>query len=128
MLRLEKNFKTIALKCRKEYNIKATNDLLKAKSDNVKKYWQMLKGNKSQNFSTINANDFKEYFCGLLNPNDVFYEADDDIRHFLFNYSDERLGQIFGIMDADISMEEMEKAISQLKNGKSGIEDLLSNE
>ena len=43
-------------------------------------------------------------FCGLLNPNDVFYEADDDIRHFLFNYSDEALGQIFGIMDADISM------------------------
>ena len=88
----------------------------------------MLKGNKSQNFSTINTNDFEEYFCGLLNPNDVFYEADDDIRHFLFNYSDERLGQIFGIIDADISMEEMEKAISQLKNGKSGGEDLLLNE
>ena len=38
------------------------------------------------------------------------------------------MGQLFGIMDADISMEEMEKAISQLKNGKSGGEDLLLNE
>ena len=60
------NFKTIALKCQKEFNIKTTNDLLKAKFDNVKKVWQMLKGNQSKNFSTINTNDFKEYFLWVV--------------------------------------------------------------
>ena len=102
------------------YNIKTTQDLLKAKSDNAKTYWKMLKGNKSLNFSTIDTNEFKEYFCSLLNPDDIFYEADDDIKHFLLNYSDEEVVRIFDIMNVNISMEELEKAISQLKNGKSG--------
>ena len=88
----------------------------------------MLKGNKSLNFSTIDTNEFKEYFCSLLNPDDIFYEADDDVKHFLLNYSDEEVVRIFDIMNVNISMEELEKAISQLKNGKSGREDFLLNE
>ena len=75
----------------------------------------MLKGNKLQNFN-YQYEWFQRIFCRLLNPNDVFCESVDGIKHFLFNYSDKGVGQIFGIMDADIFMEEMEKAISQLKS------------
>ena len=107
-----KSFKEIALKCHKEYNIKTRQDLLKAKSDNVKKYWKIPKWNKSLNFSTIYTNEFKEYFCSLLNPDDIFYEADEDIKHFLSNSSDEEVVRIFDIMNINISMEELEKAIS----------------
>ena len=50
------------------------------------------------------------------------------MKHFLLNYSDEEMVRIFDIMNVKISMEELEKAISQLKNGKSGGEDSLLNE
>ena len=63
----------------------------------------MPKGNKSLNLRTININDFKDYYCSRLNTNYAFNETDYDIKSFLLNRSDEEVGQILDVLDADLS-------------------------
>ena len=57
--------------------------LLNAKYKNAKQYWKLLKESVTgPKCSNLSATDFANYFKSINNPNDLFFQADDDILYF----------------------------------------------
>ena len=81
--RARRNFKQIIRRKRWAYDKLKTEKLIVSRKSNVKEYWRMLKraanvGTKS----TISSDSFSKYFQSINNPNDRFYQADEDILFF----------------------------------------------
>ena len=57
--------------------------LIVTNSKNVKEYWILLKQSANLNKKcSINAKMFSEYFQAISDPNDRFYQPDEDILYF----------------------------------------------
>ena len=106
-----------------------TDKLIASKSQNAKQYWKLLK--QAANLKTtcsIDAKRFSEYFKAICDPNDRLYQPDEDILYFNERYAQGELQVMFEELNLAISLDEIKKGISQLRNGASAGPDLLLNE
>ena len=103
--------------------------LLKAKLNNAKKYWKLLKESVTQSKpKNLSADHFHDYFKAINNPSDPFFQPEDDIVYFNEHFLKSEMEIIFDELNTTITETEICKAIKQLKNGKSGGPDMLLNE
>ncbi|MCG8046921.1 MAG: reverse transcriptase family protein [Candidatus Thiodiazotropha taylori] len=123
------NFKSLTRKKRFNFEKEKTAKLIVSKNKNVKEYWKLLK--QAANIRSVNpigADKFSEYFQAINDPNDRFYQADEDILYFNERYVKGELQVMFDELNVPISIEEIKSSIKQLKNGASAGPDLLLNE
>ena len=62
-----------------KYDKMRTSKLERARFQNAKEYWKMLKGlTENSTVKTLSADVFADYFKAINDPNDVFFQPDDD--------------------------------------------------
>ncbi|MCG8033540.1 MAG: reverse transcriptase family protein, partial [Candidatus Thiodiazotropha taylori] len=106
-----------------------TTKLMVSKSKNVKEYWKLLKHAANlKTKCTIDARRFSEYFHAISDPNDRFYQPDEDILYFNERYIQGELQVMFEELNIPISEAEIKKGVNQLRNGTSAGPDLFWNE
>ena len=127
MAEARKNFKQLSFSRRRRFENENTSKLYKAKCQNVKLYWKLLSG-QNYNETKVTKDEFFNHFMSLSNPSDPFYAADDDIVDELRNIMESDMQLLFDELNVNISLVDIEKAIKELKNGKSAGVDLLINE
>ena len=77
---------------------------------------------------SVTAQQFADYFKAINDPEDRFFQADDDIIYYNERYVRGELDIMFQELDVKISLSEIMKGICLSKNGKSSGPDLLLNE
>ena len=106
-----------------------TSKLLHAKLKNAKEYWKMLKESvKPSKPKRLSVDNFDVYFKAINNPEDSFFQADDDILYFNERFLNDDAQVIFDELNVEITTREYHKAIAQLKLHRSGGPDGLLNE
>ena len=106
-----------------------TNKLENARLKNAKEYWKLLKGTCSQTKSkSLTSDIFADYFKAINDPNDHFFQPDEDVLLFNDRYLRGELQVMFNELNVDITESEILKGIQQLNVGKSGGPDFLLNE
>ena len=129
LVNTRKQYKTILRNKRYTYTKEKTQKLLVSKCKNVKQYWKLLKQSANLNKKcSIDAKRFSEYFQAISDPNDRFYQADEDILYFNERYMQGELQVMFEELNLLISVEEIMKGVGQLRNGASAGPDLFLNE
>jgi hypothetical protein len=99
------------------------------KYTNAKKYWSMLKEVSHVSYpKNITADMFSKYFKAINNPDDPFYQADEDIIYFNDRFMRQELDVMFEELETPMNFDEILKAIKQLRSGASGGSDLIINE
>ena len=78
--------------------------------------------------SNIKSDTFSEYFQSINNPNDRFYQADEDVLFFNERYVNDEFQIMFEELNIPLSYSEVLLAVKQLKNEASAGPDLLLNE
>ena len=101
---------------------------MKAKLNNAKEYWKLLKESARSKLKNLSADHFDDYFKAINNPNDPFFQPDDDIVYFNEHFLKSEMEIIFDELNITVTETEIRKVIKQLKNGKSGGPDVLLNE
>ena len=117
-----RNFKYDCLKNKTQY-------LLQQKHKDAKQYWKLLK--ESQGITSpksLTSKHFLEYFKSVNNPNDHFYQADEDILEFNERVLGNENETMFDELDQSITDAEIRRGIKELKTGKSGGPDKIINE
>jgi len=100
-----------------------------ARFSNARLYWKLLKNSSQTKPSQkIKPDTFAEYFNAINNPDDRFYQADEDIIDFNERYLDSEIQIMFDELDSEILETEVLKAIKELKTNSSGGPDLFLNE
>ena len=95
----------------------------------VDKYWKLLKESVvSPKPKNISVDLFDKYFKAINNPEDPFFQADDDILYYNERFLNEEAQVMFDELNVDITSNEIQKAISQLKQNRSGGPDGFLNE
>ena len=93
--------------------------LLKAKLNNAKEYWKLLKKSVTQlKPKNLSADHFDDYFKAINNPSDSFFHPDDDINCFNEHFLKSEMEIIFDELNITTTETEIRKAIKQLKMGK----------
>ena len=129
MIEARKRYKRLCNQRRNEFESEQTRKLLNAKVNNVRQYWRMLAGPKSNNTACmITNNEYKDYFMRLGDPGDEFFTPDDDVLNRLNQLTTSDMTMAFEELNIPLTHKELEDAIQQLKGGKSGGEDLMINE
>ena len=72
--------------------------------------------------------DFINYFQAVNNPYDPFFTYDEDVTDLFDRYIQGEVQVMFDEMNVPISYDEINTAIGQLSNGKSGGPDKILNE
>ena len=112
-----------------EQNRMKTAKLLNAKFKDAKEYWKLLKESVvSPKPKNISVDLFDKYFKAINNPEDPFFQADDDILYYNERFLNEEAQVMFDELNVDITSNEIQKAISQLKQNRSGGPDGFLNE
>ena len=129
MSEARKIFKNVIRRKRYAFDKSKTEKLITSKSSNIKEYWRLLKKAANiQTGSSVSASRFSEYFRAINNPDDHFYQADEDIIFFNERYLNGEYQVMFNELNVEISYEEIKKAVKQLRNGASAGPDLYINE
>ena len=129
MVRARTEYKNTVRKFNFEIDRQKSMKLINAKFKNAKEYWKLLKESVSQpKPKSLSANDFDNYFKSINNPEDPFFQPDDDILYFNERFLNSEIQLMFDELNDTITMEEIMKAIRQLKNGRSGGPDKFLNE
>ena len=76
----------------------------------------------------LSANKFFNYFKAVNNPEDRFFQPADDVLHFNERVVHGEFQVMFQELDAEITVYEINKAVKNLKQSKSGGPDQLLNE
>ena len=121
----KKSVRTFKYDCLKN----KTQYLLQQKHKDAKQYWKLLK--ESQGITSpksLTSRHFLEYFKSVNNPNDHFYQADEDILQFNERVLSNENETMFGELDQSITDAEIRRGIKELKTGKSGGPDKIINE
>ena len=83
MVNARSNFKTLIRKKRYMYDKAKTEKLISTKYHNAKAYWRLLKQTANKNIKhSISSKHFADYFKAVNDPDDRFYQVDDDILFF----------------------------------------------
>ena len=129
MVRAGTEYKNTVKKFNFEIDRQKSMKLINAKFKNAKEYWKLLKESISQPMpKSLSANDFDNYFKSINNPEDPFFQPDHDILYFNERFLNSDIQLMFDELNDTITMEEIMKAIRQLKNGRSGGPDKFLNE
>ena len=111
------------------YMKEKTCKLLVSKSKNVKEYWKLLKQTANlNNKCSINAKRFSEYLQAISDPNNRFFQPDEDILCFNERYVQGELQVMFEEINLSMSLEEIKDGVRQPLNGASAGPDLFLNE
>ena len=102
-----------------------TKKLLTARYKNARLFWKMLKDASGVKQSNISLSTFERYFKAVNNPEDRFFIPDDDVLHFIDRYERNEFRVLFDELNLQLSLDEINKSINQLKNGRSGGPDLV---
>ena len=78
--------------------------------------------------NNITSEEFEVYFKGLSDTDHPFYVADDDIKQCNEQYERGEFQILLEELNVPIGMEELRKALKQMRNGASAGPDLLLNE
>ena len=106
-----------------------TAKLEKARFQNAREYWKLLKNlNPSTKTHSLSANNFAQYFKAINDPNEIFFQPDEDVIFFNERYINGELQVMFDELNVSLTEEEIMKAIKQLKLGKSCGPDYMLNE
>ena len=111
-----RKFKYDCLKNKTQY-------LLQQKHKDAKQYWKLLK--ESQGITTpksLTSKHFLEYFKSVNNPDDPFYQADEDILEFNERVLCNENETMFEELDLSITDAEIRRGIKELKQGKVGVQ------
>ena len=68
----------------------------------------------------LSANNFFDYFKAVNNPEDRFFQPDDDVLHFNERVVHGEFQVMFQELDAEITVYEINKVVKNLKQSKSG--------
>ena len=129
MVTARTNYKKYKDKMLAKHESRETKKLLEARLNNIKAYWNMLKGKSDKDTSyKISNRDFKEFYMKLSDPGDEFYTPDQAVKDELKELLESELQCAFEELNAQITHDDIKKAIKELKPGKSAGEDLLLNE
>ena len=129
MVRARTEYKNTVRRFNFDIDRQKSNKLINAKLKNAKEYWKLLKASVSQpKPKSLSANDFDNYFKSINNPDDPFFQADDDVLHFNERFLNSEIQLMFDELNGQITYDELKRAIKQLKNGRSGGPDKFLNE
>ena len=81
-----------------------------------------------KNKNSITADTFSEYFKSINDPNDRFYQADEDVLFLNEQYLKGEIQVMFEELNVPITVEEIRKDLKHLKNGASAGPALNLNE
>jgi hypothetical protein len=85
-----------------------TDQLLQMKYTNAKKYWSMLKEVSHVSYpKNITADMFSKYFKAINNPDDPFYQADEDIIYFNDRFMRQELDVMFEELETPMNFDEI---------------------
>lgn len=122
------DYKKTLRQARYNFDRQKTLRLEQAKVANAKLYWKLLKESSNIKASNININIFEMYFKAINDPADPFFQPDEEILYFYERYVQDELNIMFSELNVEISRFEVERAVQQLKLGRSGGPDLFINE
>lgn len=122
------SYKNEIRKCKRQFDIENTKNLEKCRFKNAKLYWRMLKSTSGIKTSTVSLSTFEDYFKSINNPEDQFFNPDEDIIYFNERYVNSEFQTMFHELDVQINEAEIYTAISQLQSGRSSGPDNLLNE
>ncbi|MCG8044774.1 MAG: reverse transcriptase domain-containing protein, partial [Candidatus Thiodiazotropha endolucinida] len=129
MVQARAEYKRVLRQSRYEHRKSKTQKLEKARFENAKDYWKLLKNLCTNNSpKKLTSQHFAEYFKAINNPDSRFFQADDDILFYNERYVKGELQIMFQELDTEISVSEIIKGVKSLKNGKSSGPDLFLNE
>ena len=93
------------------------------------KNWKLLKDSVYNNQPTdITFNMFTEYFKSVNNPDDRFFQPDEDIEYCNQRFLNSELNVMFAELDEAFTSSELDKAISELSLSRSAGRDGVLNE
>ena len=85
----------------------------------------MLKSCAGISSNNFPSDTFKQYVESVNNPSDPFFTPDEDVLHFIDRYEQ----NVFNVMFSELNLHDdnnsLLKAISELKNNKSGCPDCI---
>ena len=90
MVRARASYKAGVRNFKLEQDKAKTKRLVDAKYENAKEYWKLLKDAANVNNSTsrnISSNQFAEYFKAINNPEDIFFQPDEEVIFFQERFS-----------------------------------------
>ena len=129
MVQARSEYKKVLRQSRYAYRKLETQKLEKARYENAKVYWKLLKKLCSSNApKTLTSQHFADYFKAINNPDSTFFQADDDVLFYNERYVKGELGVMFQELNVKISLNEIRKEVQSLNCGKSSGPDLLLNE
>jgi len=128
LVKARTTYKNVLKSSRRNYFNEQTKQLENYRSKNAKLYWKMLKNASHVKTSTIPLSTFEEYFKAINNPNDHFFNPDEDILHFNERFVNDEFQTMFNELDIEITVNDITKGISQLNNNRSSGPDNLLNE
>ena len=87
LVKARSHFKRTIRQKRYIFEKEKTNKLIVVKHKNAKEYWKLLKqASNTSNKTSVSTKRFSEYFQAINNPNDRFYQPDEDILYFNERY------------------------------------------
>ena len=129
MVRDRSIFKSSVRKFKKECQKQKTNKLIQSRFKDAKEYWRLLKQSQiGRSSNSLSADLFAEYFRAINNPDNQFYQADEDVIEFNRRFLNTETQVMFAELDVEISIQEIDNAIRELNLGRSSGPDKLLNE
>ena len=105
MVRARTEYKNTVRKFNFEIDRQKSMKLINAKFKNAKEYWKLLKESASQpKPKSLSANDFDNYFMSINNPEDPFFQPDDNILYFSERFLNSEIQFMFDNLNDTITM------------------------
>ena len=128
LVKARSEYKAILRKCRYEYDSEKTSRFVNAKYKDARLYWNLLKETAGIKNTSVPLSSFEQYFSAVNNPADRFYNPDEDVLYFNERYESNEFSIMFAELNLPLVLQEILKAISQLRTNKSAGPDKLLNE
>ena len=128
MVLARSKYKALLRNARFRYDNDKTSQLLNAKRKNAKEYWNLLKQTAGIKPANIPMSTFEQYFKAINNPGDKFFSPNEDVINFIDRYEKSEFNVMFEELNTEISCEEINKAIKQLKTNRTAGPDQILNE
>ena len=128
MVKARSEYKAILRKCRYEYDRERTSRFVNAGYKDARLYWNLLKESAVIKSTSVPLSSFEQYFRAVNNPEDRFYNPDEDVIYFNERYERNEFSVMYEELNLSFSHQEILKAIAQLRTNKSAGPDKLLNE
>lgn len=107
-------YKTVLRKTRFNFWKENTKKKLSLRHRNAKEYWKLLKNTyQTQYPKHVTPDIFARYFQAINNPEDRFFQADENILYFNERFFNQEISIMFAELDKTISNDEISKSIKQ---------------